>query len=69
MRTPGMKAEQLELEARKAQLVSETKHIPTPAPRLHPKLADIYRDKVEDLRNALNGETTRAEALQALRVC
>src|SRR5712692_586038 len=55
------------LEARKAQLISETKHVPAPAPRLHPKLADIYRDKVENLNKALNEETTRAEAADALR--
>ena len=67
MRTSGMKDELLALETRKAQLVSETKHVPAPAPRLHPKLADIYRDKVENLNKALNEESTRAEASQALR--
>jgi DNA invertase Pin-like site-specific DNA recombinase len=67
MRTSGMKDELLALEARKAQLVSETKHVPAPAPRLHPKLADIYRDKVENLNKALNEETTRAGAAEALR--
>ncbi len=55
------------LEARKAQLISETKHVPAPAPRLHPKLAEIYRDKVENLNKALNEETTRPETAEALR--
>jgi site-specific DNA recombinase len=67
MRTSGMKDEVLALETRKAQLASETKHVPAPAPRLHPKLADIYRQKVENLDKALNEETTRAEASRALR--
>jgi site-specific DNA recombinase len=67
MRTSGMKDELLALETRKAQLASDTKHVPSPAPRLHPKLADIYRQKVENLNKALNAEATRAEASQALR--
>jgi hypothetical protein len=67
MRTSGMKDELLALESRKAQLASETRHVPAPAPRLHPKLADIYRDKVSNLNSALNAPATRAEAAHALR--
>jgi hypothetical protein len=67
MRTPGMKDELLALEARKSELAAEVKQAPEPAPRLHPRLADIYRDKVERLRDSLNAEGTRAEAAEALR--
>jgi site-specific DNA recombinase len=34
---------------------------------LHPKLADIYRDKAENLNRALNEQATRAEAAEPLR--
>jgi site-specific DNA recombinase len=62
-----MKDELLALEARKVELAVVVKQAPGPAPRLHPRLADIYRDKVERLRDSLNAESTRAEAAEALR--
>jgi hypothetical protein len=67
MRTPGMKDELLALEARKAELTAEVRQAPAPAPRLHPRLADIYQDKVERLQEALNADGTRGEAAEALR--
>ena len=67
MRTPGMKDELLALEARKSELAAVVKQAPEPAPRLHPRLADIYGDKVERLWDSLNAEGTRAEAAEALR--
>jgi site-specific DNA recombinase len=67
MRTPGMKDELLALEARKSALTAEVKQAPEPAPRLHPRRADIYRDKVERLQESLNADATRAEAAEALR--
>ncbi len=63
-----MKDELLALEARKSALAAEVKQAPEPAPRLHPRLADVYRDKVERLRESLNAESTRAEAAEALRI-
>jgi hypothetical protein len=36
-------------------------------PRLHPNLAEIYRQKVMNLAEALNAEQTRLEAAQCLR--
>ena len=36
-------------------------------PRLHPRLADLYRDNVERLQESLNAEATRREAAKALR--
>jgi len=67
MRTAGKKDELIALEARKAQLVSETRHAPAPVPRLRPKLAEIYRGKVANLTEALNAADERAEAAEALR--
>jgi hypothetical protein len=40
---------------------------PTPAPRLHPNLAEIYRQKVGNLANALVDPGTRTEALDIMR--
>ena len=67
LRTPGMKDELLALETRKGELAATVKQAPAPAPRLHPRLADIYGDKVERLRESLNVEATRGEAAEALR--
>jgi len=35
--------------------------------RLHPSLAEVYRQKVENLHEALNEETPRTEAVEILR--
>jgi len=67
LRTPGMKEELLTLEARKAELAAEIKAAPAPVQRLHPRLADLYRDKVERLQESLNAEATRGGAAEALR--
>ena len=37
------------------------------APLLHPNLAEIYRRKVAELRNALDGETPDLEAAELIR--
>jgi hypothetical protein len=51
----------------KAALAAEISHAPPPAPRLHPKLADLYRRKVERLYEELNRPELRHEAAAALR--
>ena len=38
-----------------------------PQPLLHPNLADLYRQKVTKLHEALNDEATRAEAADIIR--
>jgi uncharacterized small protein (DUF1192 family) len=38
-----------ELEQRKAALEAEIANAPAPAPRLHPNLAELYREKVANL--------------------
>ena len=44
-----------ELEARKAELERALQAQPRPRPLLHPRLADIYRQRVESLQTALDG--------------
>jgi len=56
-----------ELGARKAVLEREITNAPAPAPRLHPNLAEIYRRKISNLREALSEPDTQAEALEILR--
>jgi site-specific DNA recombinase len=67
LRTPSVKNELLTLEGRKAELAAVLERTPTPAPRLHPNLAEIYRQKVSALHQELNREELRAEAAEALR--
>jgi len=67
IRTPTMKDEILALEARKADLAAAIAAAPKPAPRLHPNLAEIYRQRVHNLVQELNREQIRVEATAALR--
>ena len=56
-----------QLEGRKAALAQSLEAIKAPRPALHPRMAEIYRAKVDDLRTALNNESTRMEAIEILR--
>ena len=67
LRTDGLLAKLQELEQRKAGLIAELDAAPPPAPRLHPNLAELYRRKVENLREALATPETRTEAIEILR--
>jgi hypothetical protein len=40
---------------------------PPPMPRLHPNLAELYRQKVMNLAQSLNEEHTRLEAVECIR--
>jgi hypothetical protein len=62
LRAPGLQQRLDELGARKAQLERSLDAAPMPAPRLHPKLADVYRQRVENLEAALGGDDA-AEAM------
>jgi site-specific DNA recombinase len=44
----------------------QLEQVPSPKPRLHPNLADIYRDKVANLIETLNNKSTLAEATEAI---
>ena len=67
LRTPAMKDELLVLENRKAELSSTAVAAPAKAVRLHPNLAQIYRDKVARLHEELNRPELRDEAAVAIR--
>ena len=41
--------------------------VPAPSVRLHPRIGDIYRQKVANLEEALNDENIRGEAAEVLR--
>jgi DNA invertase Pin-like site-specific DNA recombinase len=66
---PGaaVKDEMIVLEKRRQELLHKLEHAPAPQPRLHRSLARLYRDKVDRLARALNEETTRTEAAEAIR--
>ena len=66
---PGttVKDEIYDLELRKTELKNKVDVVPAPQPRLHPRLADVYRDKVTNLVEALNAPDTVADAAEAIR--
>jgi hypothetical protein len=66
LRTLSMKAELLALEARKEEISTEIRQVPVPLSRRHPKLAELYQQRVERLHEKLNRPEVRAEAAQAL---
>jgi site-specific DNA recombinase len=67
LRTPGLKDQLLELEARQTQLKELIEQAPPAAPRLHPKVAEVYRAIVADLHAALSVPDARIEAAEILR--
>ena len=67
LRAPGLQSKLDELERRKAVLEVEIAGAPAAAPRLHPNLAELYRQKVANLQDALADPGTQTEALEILR--
>ena len=67
LRAPGLQQKLDELEARKASLQAQLVSAPAPAPRLHPNLAEVYRQKVSALENALHAPGDGTAALEAIR--
>lgn len=67
LRSPTMTAELAALEARKQDLEASVIQPPAPKPRIHPNLANTYRDKITDLHAALSRDDARAEAADILR--
>lgn len=65
---PSMKEQMDRLEEERAAVEAKLAATAMPEPVvLHPGLADIYRRKVEDLAEALNGAEDKAEAAELLR--
>ena len=67
LRSPGLQNELLALEGRQTQLRKAADAMPSPAPRFHPKLAELYRKQVTELHAALNDPEARTEAAEILR--
>ncbi len=67
LRSPGLNEQLLELEARQTELSRLVQSAPAPAPRFHPKLAQVYRATVADLHAALDNPEARTEAAEFLR--
>ena len=55
------------MKTERSYLNTELGASPPPAPRLHPSLGEVYRQKVADLQNALREPEFREEALTILR--
>ena len=66
LRAPGLQQKLDELTARQAELQRAMQAAPRPRPLLHPRLADIYRQRVGSLQTALDGPDSSA-ALETLR--
>ena len=55
------------MEAEVLTMKRELEAAPSPAPILHPNLAELYRRQVENLHEALNAPDSRTEAAEILR--
>jgi hypothetical protein len=66
---PGgaVKDEMATLEAKRIELLAQQQAAPPSMPRLHPNLAELYRQKVMNLVEALNDESSRLEAAECIR--
>jgi hypothetical protein len=67
LRSEGLQQQLDDLETRKKQLREQIAAAPPPQPRLHPRLAEVYRDTVRDLHAALADASTRDQAAEMLR--
>jgi site-specific DNA recombinase len=65
LKGPSVQAKLEALEARQTELAAELKAAPVEPVRLHPNLADIYRQKVAKLHDLLGNEATRTEAIRS----
>jgi site-specific DNA recombinase len=62
----AVKDEMTILEAKRVEL-AQFEAAPPAKPRLHPNLAELYREKVMSLAQALNDDHTRLEAAECIR--
>ena len=66
---PGdaIKDEMQSLQDRQKKIEDDFSAVPPPAPRLHPNLASIYKEKIANLVQTLNDPNTLIEANTAIR--
>jgi site-specific DNA recombinase len=67
LRAPGLQDRLDQLTERKHEIQIRLEAAVKPMPRLHPKLADVYREKVANLQDALGDSRTHDEALETMR--
>lgn len=67
LRTPSLKGKLEDLERRKAELETILSQPEPPAPRRHPNLSELYRQKDEALHEAFADPEIRTEAIEILR--
>ncbi len=67
LQASSLQEELLRLEARRDELVATAREMQPRLVRLHPNLANIYKDKVEHLHQELTRESVQAEATELLR--
>jgi site-specific DNA recombinase len=67
LRAPGLQRRLEELEGRKGELEGLLAASPSPPVRLHPNLAELYRERVAELHTALADAASRTEALELIR--
>ena len=67
LRAPGLQQRLDELEPRRKEIEEGLATAPTTPVRLHPNLAQVYRQKVEQLQRALEDSEIRDEAVHILR--
>jgi site-specific DNA recombinase len=63
----ALKRELVTLEARQLLLQRDLAEAAAPVPLLHPNLAELYRQRVERLHEALRDDDTRDEAFELIR--
>ena len=63
----ALKDELARLEVRQDELMAKLRDASTPAPLIHPNMANLYRQKVADLHLALEHQSTKAEAFEIIR--
>ena len=67
LRTKGLRSKLEELEKHQRDLQCKLTEAPPSQPRLHPNLAKLYRERVENLHAALSDPQARTEAAEILR--
>ena len=63
----ALKQELVDIEARQLTLQRELAATDAPAPLIHPNLAEVYRQRVARLHDALQDQSTRDEAFTLIR--
>jgi hypothetical protein len=67
LRAPGLQDRLDQLTNRKSEIQQRLEAAVKPMPRLHPRLADVYREQVVNLQAALADPATHDDAMETMR--